>query len=278
MSIKPTEDISKSLEAAQSKPHGIEVDDKYIVIPLGCVVESLEGFKDAPDRVIADIELLSPESFVQYINKFKSDSTFITGKPTADKMFYATLDYHEKNKPSWCKHHITLLAEKTEAWGIWTKDDGKRMPQKQFLMFLEDNISDIDFAFDSMTPYEGDDEDGQPEYEARVEHAQLLNAVSNINIKGKSSVKSKVGDTSHDVSVTQSINLDSGLPRKIMLNMEPFMFSGRWQFEARLFAYIKEGEPPTFQYQIIRKEKILQSVFESHIKKIEDSTSIKVLV
>lgn len=116
----------------------------FVVIPQSQKVESLESLFP-PTRIKRTVNLLEAGSFVDYVNRFKTDNTLIFANVSeTGAAFTAMLDYHgpaPELKPAYCSHVAKFEAVETPEWKTWKAANRKPMNQVEFATFLEDNQS-----------------------------------------------------------------------------------------------------------------------------------------
>jgi uncharacterized protein YfdQ (DUF2303 family) len=116
----------------------------YAVVPKGYELKSLEEFLPRPLRVRQDIALQDTDSFIAYVNDFKTaDVTRIFFNSEAEE-FTAVLDYHDNSdEASWCGHKADYKPRRSVEFTTWMGMNRKAMPQVDFARFLEENMPDI---------------------------------------------------------------------------------------------------------------------------------------
>jgi uncharacterized protein YfdQ (DUF2303 family) len=138
--------VNRLLELGAAKPGGQQFPggDPFIVVPSGMKVENLAGLCP-PTRIRRAVSLLESGSFIDYVNRFKQDSTMVFADVGADSgKFVAVLDYHASApelKPGYCNHTATFTPIKTEEFCQWMSANKKRMTQEEFATWLEENAA-----------------------------------------------------------------------------------------------------------------------------------------
>ncbi|MET4187583.1 hypothetical protein ABIB86_000468 [Bradyrhizobium sp. JR1.7] len=84
------------------------------------------------------------QSLIDYVNRFKNDSTVIFANLDTAKIV-ACVDYHTAGSAAagLRKHHAVLQLAHSKEWRTWTGVDGVMMEQKKFARFLEEHKLDI---------------------------------------------------------------------------------------------------------------------------------------
>lgn len=244
-------------KAADHKQLSIdEIETSVFYMPDGFSKLDLDEYLPAPRRIDADIGVETVGSFNTYIEKFKNDNTIIQGySPTEGVVFMATIEYHGKDDPRWLDHTVKLCVTKTPEWNCWLDKNKKRMQQRDFLHFIEDNAEQI----------------------ASPDLAEITKHIKNVDLKSHANAQHKVDTTSQSSDTQKALNIESGLPDKIELAISPWRYSPIYKVQARIYLHI-EDEGISFSYGLINHERILQHLFDDYRKQIEEGTDLNVLV
>lgn len=124
---------------------GIQVNEKgdpFYLRPNGDVVELKAYF--APRRIEQRVNLQDAGSFIDYVNRFKTDATLIFAKLTeTNATLEAVFDYHQNIEsdmfPDHCAHRAVFTTLETPDWKAWSAADRMQMDQVKFATWLEDN-------------------------------------------------------------------------------------------------------------------------------------------
>jgi len=112
----------------------------FAIVPEGYEFKSTESLQEKPNRIRATVNLLTSDSFIDYINRFIDPRTVIFADPNAVK-FTAVLDYHETNAdPEWAQHKAIYACPLSENWVAWNKYNKSKMNQLEFAEFIETHI------------------------------------------------------------------------------------------------------------------------------------------
>lgn len=193
-----------------------------------------------PDRIRATETMVEPDSFVDYVNRFKT-VTAIAKASLSSGTIVATLDYHAPTfgypnptandvpAPGYAQHTITLKAEYDEDWKAWEKAFGEYMGQADYGRFIENMAHTI----------------GKPDL------ATLLSVVEAVDIDRSLRVKSTVNRVNNTVSLNvqevdtagastgQPINVV--IPSDIALVMPVFAGTAAIQVNAKLRYVVDRG-------------------------------------
>lgn len=111
--------------------------DPFFIKPSGEAQSVAHLF---PPRRIAQKPMFQDvASFIDYVNRFKTEATLIFAHLTeTTATLIAVLDYHAPGKPDYCKHIATFTTLETPDWKAWTENDREPMGQVDFATFLEE--------------------------------------------------------------------------------------------------------------------------------------------
>lgn len=114
------------------------------VIPKGYKLEVVnralvDRWRGNPQRKAGFFHFGTVESFIRYVTAHKTADTAIFVKADdAGAKFYAILNFHGA-EPSFNDHVACVVLEATNEWLVWNANAGRKMSQKDFATFLEDN-------------------------------------------------------------------------------------------------------------------------------------------
>src|SRR5580700_2862412 len=115
----------------------------YAVVPKGYEIAPLEEFLPRPLRVKQHLALQDTDSFIAYVNDFKTPGgtrVFFNG---VSESFSAVLDYHDSpDEAAWCGHQADFKPRRSIEFTTWMGSDRKTMTQVDFARFLEENLPD----------------------------------------------------------------------------------------------------------------------------------------
>lgn len=239
--------------------------DPLLVIPSSQKVESLAAYFP-PARIKRAVRLLEAGSFVEYVNRFKTDDTLIFANVSkTGAKFTAMLDYHGAApalQPAYCAHVAEFEAIQTPEWKIWKSADRTQLYQLAFATFLEDNAGLF----------------------VEPNGAELLELVRSLhghkNARFNASVRLNNGAYSvcydEDIVVKSSNVTTSGeleLPPVIKAGMSVFQGADAYEIPARLKTRIEDRRLVLF-YETIALHKIVRESILLLVKQIADGTDI----
>jgi len=229
------------LNAAATHLHEIKGGTSFIAVPHGHQLESVEQFKNAPDRIRKSLKVLTPESFIQYFNKFCDDDSMVVLNDDIQSVT-GLLDYHAVSEPSWCEHQVKYACPKSREWDTWTRFNKNKFDQLAFAEFIEENIKD--FAEPS----------GGELLEIATKFSVIRTAVFN------SCVKLQSGEFEFQFSEQNNSKGTVTVPEKIAIGIAPFHNGTKYKISARLRYRLREGELKIW-YELIEPEKVLEDAF-----------------
>jgi len=124
-------------------------ESTVVVLPEGAKLASLENYQVAPNRVTQHPQLVSSDSFVEYVNRFKQSESEVGEETTTIYMnidagaFLGVIDHHSKSNPAWCSHCVTFKPRVSLEWEAWKAVHGQKLSQLDLAHFIEANLADI---------------------------------------------------------------------------------------------------------------------------------------
>jgi uncharacterized protein YfdQ (DUF2303 family) len=140
----PKDTLQLLLDTGKSQNH-VDLNltgDPFFITPSG-ESKSLAGLFP-PRRIKQGVTLIDADSFVEYVNKFKTPHSLIFAQiAEASATFTAVLDYHQPTnaKADYCQHRATFTTLPTPEWSAWSKANRLPMDQVAFATWLEDNLN-----------------------------------------------------------------------------------------------------------------------------------------
>lgn len=159
---KGTLETALAAGAAQARTLTPSTPTDVILVPPGYNAASAEDIVQKhlpfPRRTKATVALTTPDSFIRYVEMYRSADTKIFACIPQDSnppKFEAIIDYHQDRitqaadkeavtfrpepQPRWCEHRAKYQAVYSEEWKRWMAKDRVRMDQEQFALLLEEN-------------------------------------------------------------------------------------------------------------------------------------------
>lgn len=182
--------------------------------------------------------------------------------------------------PRFGEHRAVYTFPLSDEWLAWTSRSGKNMTQTDFAAWLEDRVADLRSPTD-IGPLTAT---FQEQLQARFATPQELMKLSKgLEIRQKSVVKEIRLSESGEANVTY-INEhqdESGAPLKVptafLLGLRVFKSGLPWEVCVRL-RYRLNGQSISWQFELYRTDKILQTAFEEECATVQRDTGVQLLV
>jgi uncharacterized protein YfdQ (DUF2303 family) len=209
------------------------------------------------------------ESFVEYVNEFKTTSTRLYGNENGSSVT-ATIDDHdapgvagEEARPRWGRHQAVLDLTYSEEWKAWVEKNREMMSHLVFVEFLSEQLSTI----------------AKPDASGILSAARAFSASR--SMKFDSVLPEEGGDLSVAFSEEVRGTTKSGaaaLPGSMVLLLRPYRHLPAYQIEAQVkWRLSREGEL-RFAFALLGLERVLEKAFIEACGKIKDATELKVLL
>lgn len=261
-----TEDITPAKELyklGSKQVIQIKHDDTPVfVIPNDMKVETLEKLVEAtrqfPRRLTETIRTLSAESFLEYFNRFATESSTILADNTKNE-FMAIIDFHESHdKANWKSHKLLYACPTTKEWNCWFEKNNEKMTQEDFAFFLEENIREI----------------VEPNGAVMLEIAATLKASNNVDFR--SAIRLNNGEIQFNyiekIEGAAGVNGQLSIPEKFKLLLTPFIKGPSYEIEAR-FRYRVHSGGVHIWYTLIRPHVFLDDALTEVFEKIKTGMS-----
>lgn len=247
---------------ALSGPHTLDDGGTYIVVPNGFKVVDLERYLESPARIVADVKCQTVESFIDYFDLFKSDSSMIFIDDHGPGVV-GVIDYHgprgEKttSDPSHCSHEVSFVPPQSKEWQKWTGRDGIHMDQLSFAQFIEANHSNIE----------------KPDAATILEISKNLEAKQTTNFK--SSHRQEDGSREFHYETVVSGTTKKGkvkVPSSFELGVPVFLHGVNYKVIARLRFRIHNGNLELW-FDLDEPHRVMEAAFEHVLEKITTAIS-----
>lgn len=237
-------------------PHQLDADQLYAVrdshgalVPL-----DLSAFRTKPDRRRGRFHFATVESLVDYVGRFKNDTTTLWVHPTQGKVV-AVLDDHDPANPAWREHVAQLDLVVTEEWKLWTAGDGEWFKQQDFAERLQDGLPDI----------------AEPDAAELLEIASTLQGTT--EAKWRSGVKLSNGAVTmkYDESIEAKAGAkgDLTVPEVFKLAISPFLGLEPVAVTARLRWRLINGEI-LLGYKLERPDEVVNDALDRIVERLSD--------
>lgn len=237
--------------------------------PLTAILDVADKRADKPRRRTGTAEHQSIRSFVEYVNRFKSDATAIFADESA-RRFVGVLNYHPAgadSPPAWGDHRAVYPCPASDEWTAWGAGRAVTLGQDDFAEFLDAHDRDLasGVADANGKPY--------PAPAQLVTLAESLEAYSN-----KSGKRERKGSSVKLVFTEDSgVKANVEIPTAFAIKIPVFADSEAVAHEVRLRVESNEGAP-SFVFQIHDSPKVLRAAFAALVEDVEKSTSAQTFI
>lgn len=216
----------------------------------------LTPYLNHPLRVQANPVHLTPESFSDYVNRFKTQNTVIQGS-LGQNQVTGFIDYHEpQGDAAWCGHAPSLKLTKTKEFSKVLALNDKPQSQTEFAEFLED-IAHCVF---------------EPDSAAIKESVLAFEETRNVSFQSK--VDRHNGTMKFSYQDEKATVKSVKLPETIGIVMPIFEGGNPVTFAASLRYTCREGDLK-LRIVIQQVDKAMREAFNAVVEDIENRTNIK---
>lgn len=250
------------LAAAGAPVHKLDDGTTAIVVPAGYSIGKIPPHDPALLRINQNVVMHDKDSFVAYVNRYKTEATRIFAEPGflagGAAHVTAVIDYHLKGDPKHGVHTAKYAPRYSEQWQRWNAACKSSMAQAQFAEFIEEVRADI--------------------HEPAA--ATLLDIVRMFKASKKTEFDSVVYQPNGDVRLvydekTEQKGQSGALPERMKLGI-PVYFRGP-AFSVPVFVRFKvENSAVKFALKLDRADVIEDEAFSETAKAIGEATVIDV--
>lgn len=252
-----------------AKPVVVKDGDPFIVLPQHYRAEDISKFL-APTRIKQTPAMIEAGSFIDYVNRFKSDDTLIFANVTdCGAMLIGIIDYHgaaPDPQADYCQHRVSFETIATKEWFDWMAANGKKMDQVAFATWLEEHYPLIT----------------DPSGAVLLELVQTL--IGKSDVRYNSAIRLKSGssklDFEEDVTLRGTTATKEGeveLPQVITAGISPFQGTEKYEVKARL-KYRIESRKLQLWFETIAPHRIVRDAILGIVKQIAEKTKIIPLI
>lgn len=231
------------------------------IVPDGFKLEQLAPIDAVLTRVKAAPRFDDRDSFVDYVNRFKSDATVVFADLAGNRMT-AIIDYHAAavegvSKPDYNAHRATHPCPWSLDWARWRAIDGKDMKQAELGRFLEEMLHTI----------------ASPDGAGLLEIAAELKVDRAVKFKAGTRLQNGTVSLAYEEEDTTSgKNGKITIPDLITVVAPVFMGGDAASFKARLRYNINRGDL-TFKIDIMNRVDGEQQAFQGVVDHVRSATS-----
>ncbi|SFM55884.1 DUF2303 family protein [Nitrosomonas communis] len=267
-------EVVNTIVAALQKPVEVisDMDDhdiKRVALPPGWILQERDDIKlkAIPQRKTGQVILNDAESFIDYINRHKLDNSTTlycqTNYEKGDVNFIVVFNDHigMATGQQWRDHLASFEPGKSIEWERWAKNDREVMTQREFALFIEDNLRDIATV------------EGMPTGQQLLEMA--LSFEANQDMRFKSAIRLQNGGVQMSfVQDDDSATLAKmQLFDKISIGIPVFWNGDAYRIDARL-RYRARDSKLVFWYELIRPDKVIEDATKVLINTIKEKTEV----
>lgn len=223
-----------------------------VILPPGYMLEDMEQLLPTPNRIKQAIGLADAKSFIDYFQRFASDTTVIFANQEA-RQVKAVFDYHT-TAPAWCSHSATLALAHSDEWKAWAGQNGKSMLQRAFAEFVEDHIRDV----------------VEPAGAELLEVAKTLHANKKLQFRSGAELHNGQVQLTYNEVIEGQAGAKGQLeiPRTIKLGLRVFKGTEPYAVSARLRYRISDEGVLSFSYHLDDLDRVLEDAFEQVLTQI----------
>ncbi len=263
MTTNIIDNLATALAAgAQKAPaHDMPAGGTALIVPQGYRVEKLPPLEDPiPARIYQGVTLHDRDSFVAYVNRYKSEATRIFAEPGflagGQARVVGVLDYHKPQTADYGKHTATYSPRYSDQWQRWQRACAQTMKQAEFAEFIEEVRADI----------------------VDPDAAKLLDIVRTFKASKKVEFDSVVYQPNGDVKLTydertEQKGTSGSLPEQMKIGI-PVYFRGSAYAVNVLVRYKVANGAVAFALKIDRGDLIEDTAFGELTKAIGEATGI----
>ena len=264
MTDNTAETLEKALSIAMSRApsHDAPNGGKIIFVPEGYRAEKVNPLDEPLTRIKQGVTFHDRDSFVNYVNRFKSDATRLFAEPgflsPHGAAVTAVLDYHQPGQPDYAVHVATYKPRYSEQWKTWGQAASGTLRQAEFAEFIEENRADV----------------------SAPEAAVLLDIIRTFKASRKIEFDSVVYQPNGDVKLAYEDKTQQGtstLPEQMQLGI-PVYFRGTRYAVPVFIRYKVGGGAVQFQLKLDRPDVIEDEAFSELTDDIATKTSIEVYI
>jgi uncharacterized protein YfdQ (DUF2303 family) len=252
--------------------------------------ESLfDQYRDKPKHRRGTAVLLSLDSFIAHVNRFKDDDSVVfANNDRAKPSLTAVLDYNKAGAaadPRFGAHRSAFAFPLDDAWKAWVGASGKTMEMNEFAVFLENRIIDVmptaAVALNTESKLFVDALGGQAKI---AEPSTLMQISTELRVMENSIVREAKNLSSGETVMefgsaheTEAAGVKITMPTMFVVAIPVFNNGPIYQVIAR-FRYRKTGAKVVFWYDLWRTDKVFDHAFDEAILSVREDTALPVLL
>lgn len=256
-------ELIEAIASAVSVPQHLTNQDgnEFALLPPEWEMQDLEHLRNKPRLFRTSLNVQTLSAFTDYITKHGMEcaTAIFADRNLAQPKLVAVINYHPLDggdgfTPSRCDHRITYAYPLSVEWKRWMEKNGKRMRQREFAEFIEDNLPDI----------------RKPTGADMLTIAKTLEAER--SSKFSSGIRLDNGD--NELSYIDETKASAGkgvlqIPEIFTLGILPFIDGEGYELDARLRYRISEGSLELW-YDLDRPHKVIEMAFNESVAKLKE--------
>jgi uncharacterized protein YfdQ (DUF2303 family) len=259
------------------------------VTPLAPTI--FDPFRDEPRRRQGTATMLSLDSLIDHVNRFKDDGSIVFADDNRDQpSITAVIDYHPKGQavdvmPRFGKHRSVFAFPVSDEWKAWTSANEQKMDMPDFAAYLENRLPDVLWL---------ETEDVLPEDLDRL--VNTLGGRDTIATPNKLMELARGLQVNENSIVQEAVNLASGegvirfqvehadasgaplkVPQIFLIAIPVFRNGPLYRIAARL-RYRKSAGRLVFWFELWRTDRTFDHAFSEAVDRVKVDTSLPVLI
>lgn len=239
--------------------HGVP----HAILPEGYRSQGFAHLLAAPTRHSGTTELLDATSFIAFVNEMKAGAgrtTRLYYRIDPQPQFVAVLNDSTGDAAAWGDFRAEYDAPLSKEWLTWIGQDGKRMQQEEFALFIERNLLDV------TTPPSAD----------MLEIASTLQATKGVNFASGIRLDNGQNQFKYEETIAAKAGEKGqfSVPDRIEITIPVFDGSKVADRLTAKFRYRIDGGRLQMWYELERPHKVLEVAVADLHKQIADETGL----
>ncbi len=250
-----------------------QIDDKHRIfaIPDGeggfDIHDMSHDMLPQPERKKSKVALTDVDSFIGYVNRHKQPSLSTIWVEAdyehCNMIVRCVFDDDGAGSPQWRDHVATFKPFKTQEFRTWLAHSDVKMRQKDFAVFIENNIADIVSKNNSPSA------------------ADMLNMALHFESRKTFRIKSdaRLEDGSYEITMMNKESDDIIGKMQVFSRFNigiPVFFNGQaYCIESRL-RYRADSDGVVFWYELIRPEKVMEDAACALVTRIQEKCDLPI--
>lgn len=240
----------------------VAASDESIALPDSVRLVPAEIYELEPAAARGRIDIESTESLVAYLATYQTLGSVCFASRKKGEIA-AVIDWHNAGTdvtvpvPQWGDHVAAMKLKHTEAWVAWTGISGRRLAQKEFAEFLEENLDVI----------------AKPTAAEMLTIATTLEGKKSVNFKN--GIRLQNGDNSlqWEENTEAKTAGDIKIPAEIVLNIPVYRGAeAETTVELRaLFRYSIDGGKLSFTVKLLGVDQVADLAFTGIVASLREA-------